>query len=207
VVDAATVLWEDADEQDYPLEDLDGRDQAAGPAAAPVPAERLQPGPAVHCLSLLVSQPQLLPQIQAELGGLGASPLDEDDFGSAVQRAICGALLAGAIQEDGTWPDAGFGEAEILAQLRAYDQRWPSLTRQQVLKDCVDSVLRLRIANLKERSRQLPALVREAEAEGQLEDAAAYRQLLRDLGQHRLMLEQALNARTHSGRRQALPSI
>jgi DNA primase len=164
-------------------------------------------GPASHCLALLTLHPSLLPQMQSDLGDLGVGPLDEDDFNRFEERAICSALLAGHVQEGGMWPEAPAALQETLEQLRRYGRYAPALAHQQLAKDVVDAVLRLRIANLKARSRQLPALVYEAETTGQMDDARVYRTLLQDLGQHRLALEQALNARSLYGRRQTQPSL
>lgn len=187
--------WEDAE----PLDEIWLPDEVA--PARPVAQRPLDSGPATHVLALLLMRPQMLSDIQSELAEMGVGPLDEDDFASAEEQAICVALLAGAIAEQGRWDQAAPALQQLLAQLRAYGQRWPALSRQQLAKDAVDSVLRLRIADLKDRSRQLPALVRDAEAEGLEEEARAYRQRLTELGRHRLMLEQALNTRTLSGRR------
>lgn len=170
-------------------------------SVTPAPVE---PGAATHCLALLVSHPDLLPSLQAELGQIGTAPLDEDDFGRAEERAICSALLAGQITPDGAWPAAPVELQQLLAQIHNYGRRGPSLSQRQLQQDAVNAVLRLRIEALKARSRQLPALVHQAEAEGQDEEAQAYRRVQRDLSRHRLALEQALNARTLTGRRQAV---
>jgi DNA primase len=205
--------WEDADEDDY-LEEAWEDAAASTPQRSqvttrpsPTSARPLQLGPGIHCLALLVLHPQILPQLQAELAELGTGPLDEDDFDQVEERTVCAALLAGNVPEAEQGSRADQAMAAVLGQLRAYGQGLPVLSGTQLLKDAVDSVLRLRIANLQARSRQLPSLVREAEEAGEEDEAIAYRQLLRDLGQHRLLLEQTLNARTHSGRRQAIPSL
>lgn len=163
--------------------------------------------PATHCLALLALHPRLLPELQAELTSLGAGPLDEDDFDKVEERAICTALLTGTLREGGVWPEANPALGAALSELTEYGQRWPELTNSQLLKDIIDSVLRLRISNLKARSRQLPYLAREALAEGQPEEARAFMVLANDLREHLHMLEQALNARTHAGRRQATPYL
>jgi DNA primase len=195
-----------------PPDDLEDSEPTPQPGApAPVrkstPAKSLPPSSANHSLALLVLHPDLLPEIQAELAQIGMSPLDEDDFGQAEERAICSALLMGRIGIDGDWPDADPLVAAALARLKAFGRRWPGLSRQDLLRDAVNSVLRLRIDALNARARLLPALARDAESEGHAAEALAYRQLLRDLGQHRLLLEQALSIRTYAGRRQSVPSL
>jgi hypothetical protein len=154
-----------------------------------------------------VLHPDLLPDVQAELARIGLGPLDEDDFGQAQERAICSALLADRIGDSGEWPDVDATVAPLLERLKAYGRRWPGLSRQELLKDTVDSVLRLRIDVLNARARLLPSLARDAESEGHAADALAYRQHLRDLSQTRLILEQTLSIRTYSGRRQTTPSL
>ncbi len=183
---------------------------AVGPTSALRPQrqrQKLETGPATHCLALLTMHPSVLPHLQGELADLGAAPLDEDDFHRAEERALCAALLAGQVQEGGDWPEAPPTLQEYLEQLKRYRERSPALMHQQLVKDVVDAVLRLRLAEVKTRSQQLPALLQQAEAAGQTDDAQAYRLLANDLKQRRRDLEQTLNARTLSGRRQAIPSL
>lgn len=185
--------------------------QASGSVSAPsAPAMArralaAESGPALHCLALLVMRPLLVPDVQSELVALGLPPLSEDDFGRAEERAVCAALLAGAVGDGGHWPDAPAAVQPFLAQLQRHGQRLPELTRPQLLKDAVDSVLRLRIAALKARARQLPALIRQAQAEGQAEELRTYHLLANEMKQRLLELERTLNARTLVGRRQAVP--
>ncbi len=160
-----------------------------------------------HVLALLVLHPDLLPDVQAELARIGVGPLDEDDFGQAQERAICTALLSDRIGDNGEWPDVDITMAPLFDKLKAYGRRWPGLSRQELLKDAVDSVLRLRIDALKARARLLPALAREAESEGHSAEARAYRLLENDLSQRLLSLKQSLYVRTYSGRRQMTPSL
>lgn len=205
-VEPPPVAWEDVDEEDYPVgsaaEGLSDMPPAVGRGLA-----RMRPNPASHCLALLLLQPQLLPQLQTELAEVGTGPLDEDDFVRADERAVCVALLSGAIDDSGRWSGADPVVEDILERLRAYGERWPVLTRHQMLKDLVDSVLRLRISGLKAQARQLPAMAQEASTAGQQEEAREYLRLANDLRQHIHMLERALNSRTHSGRRQAIPAV
>jgi hypothetical protein len=154
---------------------------------------------------LLLSNPELLPQLQSELMEAGASPLDEEDFSRAEERALCAALLAGAVEFDGQWPGAEPQLAPWIAILQTYARGQPNLPRQRLLDDMVDSVLRLRLTNLETRARQLPALAQDAVARGEDEEAQRYRQLMNEIGQQKRALERALNVRTLSGRRQALP--
>jgi len=199
-----------------PVQPPDDLDDAEPPESGRSPARKKSAGavdkgltssPASHSLALLVLHPDLLPDLQAELARIGMGPLDEDDFGQSEERAICSALLGGRIGNDGEWPDADATVAPLLGRLRTFGRRWPGLSRQELLKDAVDSVLRLRIDALSGRARLLPSLARDAESEGHSAEALVYRQLLRDLSQHRLILEQTLNVRTYSGRRQTAPSL
>lgn len=184
---------------------------AASPRPVPRPASArallaAESGPATHCLALLVMRPLLLPDVQSELAALGLAPLSEDDFDQAEQRAVCAALLAGQVADGGQWPEAPTAVQPFLEALRRHGQRLPELARPQLLKDAVDSVLRLRIAALKARTRQLPALLHQAEADGQEDELRAYQMLANELKQRRHDLERILNARTLTGRRQAVPS-
>jgi DNA primase len=178
-----------------------GGDYGSRPGRGPsTPPDR-----GTHCLALLLSNPELLPQLQSELMEAGASPLDEEDFSRAEERALCAALLAGAVEFDGQWPGAEPQLAPWIAILQTYARGQPNLPRQRLLDDMVDSVLRLRLTNLETRARQLPALAQDAVARGEDEEAQRYRQLMNEIGQQKRALERALNVRTLSGRRQALP--
>ncbi len=167
----------------------------------------LTSSPATHSLALLVLHPDLLPDLQTELARLGMGPIDEDDFSQSEERVICSALLAGRIGSDGDWPEADTSVAPLLARLKSFGQRWPKLSRQELLKDAVNSVLRLRIDALNSRARLLPSLARDAESEGHPAEALAYLQLQNDLSQHLLILKRTLNVRTYAGRRQTAPSL
>ena len=178
-------------------------------ALAKTPPRKPKPlgnGHGVHLLALLVLQPNIFPHLQSELVELGVGSLDEDDFSRAEERAVCAALLAGRLDDDdlrGSGPDL----ALHIEQLRAYGKRWPALSQSQLLKDLVDTVLRLRIDNLETRTRMLPTLAQDAEAEGNQEDAMVYRLMQGELSQHRRSLEQTLNIRTYAGRRKTAPSL
>ncbi len=162
---------------------------------------------AVHLLALLVNQSSIFPHLQSELVELGVGSLDEDDFSRSEERAVCAALLAGNLDDAEDSGDSDPDFARHIEQLRAYGQRWPELSQQQLLKDLVDTVLRLRIDNLEARTRALPALTQDAESEGNQDDAMAYRQMQGELSQHRRSLEQTLNVRTYAGRRKLAPSL
>ena len=178
------------------------------PAPARTPARKpkaLGNSHAIHLLALLVLQPGIFPHLQSELVELGVGSLDEDDFSRSEERSVCAALLAGQLDVADEWIDSDL--AWQIEQLRAYGQRWPELSQQQLLKDLVDTVLRLRIDNLETRTRALPSLAQDAESEGNQEDAMIYRQLQGELSQHRRSLEQTLNIRTYAGRRKMTPSL
>ena len=162
---------------------------------------------AIHCLASLVAYPRLVPSVQAELVELGVGPLGEDDFSRAEERAICRALLLGDLEHSEELDRRGDDLAFHIRELQMYAQELPDLTQAQLLKDLVDSVLRLRIATLKVRSRTLPALAREAEELGMAEDALSYRQMLADIGLRLINLQKTLNSRSHAGRRQMAPVI
>ncbi|MEZ4771248.1 MAG: DNA primase [Caldilineales bacterium] len=179
-------------------------------AMATTPPRKSKPlgnGHAVHLLALLVLQPAIFPHLQSELVELGVGSLDEDDFNRAEERAVCAALLAGQLDDVDDWRGYDPDLVQHLEQLRAYGQRWPALSQQQLLKDLVDTVLRLRIDNLETRTRMLPTLVQDAESEGNDEDAMAYRLMQGELSRHRRSLEQTLNIRTYAGRRRMAPSL
>jgi DNA primase len=193
-------VWEDAAEDEYPDLPVAMPPKAARPKAAQQRSNQISP--ATHCLSLLVLHPHLLPDLQAELAVLGIGPLDEDDFGQASERAVCAALVAGEL-DDSRWPDDNSPDAALLGQLRALARRLPPLPQEQILEDLLRAVLRLRISNLKTQARTLPALTHSAADDGQPEDIRAFLKQQQTLSEHRRLLEQLLNQRSHAGRRQA----
>ncbi len=200
---APPAAWEEAEEIDLPTPLTT---QPAPPARASKAARPAAPtSSAGHCLALLVLHPEMLPDLQAELVALGASPLDDDDFSRADERAICAALVSGAFDDD-EWPGMTAAEASLLAQLQAAGQRLPALARDQLLEDMLRAVLRLRIHTLKTQAKALPALTRSARDEGQSDDVRSYQQLQQSLSQHLRLLEQMLNQRTFAGRRQMAAS-
>lgn len=180
---------------------IETEDRGTRPGRSPA----IQPGRSTHCLALLLANTELLPQVQAQLMEMGASPLDEEDFSLVEERALCAALLAGTVEVDGQWPGVEPNLEPWMAELQAYARSQPSLPRQRVLDDVVDSVLRLRLTNLEVRARQLPALAQDAMAQGEGEEAQRYRRLMNEIGQQKRALERALSSRTLTGRRQALP--
>ncbi len=186
--------WEDAAQVELP-EPLPSR------PVRPAAQRNHQISPATHCLSLLVLHPEMLPDLQAELVALGASPLDEEDFNHAAERIVCAAVVTGEF-DDTRWVDRGQAEDALLAQLQAAAQRLPPLPRDQLLEDMLRAVLRLRISNLKARAKTLPALTRSARDEGQIDDVRSYQQVQQTLSEQLRLLEQMLNQRTHAGRRQ-----
>lgn len=170
---------------------------AAPARAKPHPRREAQTSPSAYCLSLLLQQPDLLPDLQAELANLGAGTLGEDDFSRADERVACVLLLNGALS----------GETEafargLLAQFQVGVAQLPTLSREQLLEDMLRAVLRLRISNLKTRAQALPALTHSARAEGLSDEVRLYQQQQQALSEHRRLLEQLLNQRSYAGRRQ-----
>lgn len=182
--------------------ELQRRRQTAGVIKRPT--RTLKSSHAVHCLALLVLNPNLFPDLQSELVELGVGPLDEEDFDQADERAVCVTLLSGQLDSAGNPHNSDSDLGEYIQLLRNYGERLPMLFASDLLKDAVDTVLRLRIDNLRVQSQMLTALKREAEAVGEQEE---YRQLLNDLARHRDKLENAFNVRTYAGRRKMAPSL
>ena len=189
-------VWDgDPEDAPPPLPGL-SRTKPARPAPSQASKQRASTTPATHCLSLLVMHPELLPDLQAELAGLGAPPLDEDDFTEVEHRVVCAILL----QNDRPQETAS---TLSWAQLQQAGQQLPELSRDRLLEDMLRAVLRLRITTLKAQARTLPALTYSAKEEGLDDQVRGYQERQRTLSEQLRVLEHLLNQRTAAGQRQA----
>jgi len=135
-----------------------------------------------HILGWLFLRPDLLVGLDAEMIGLQAPPLGQEDFNSAENQALLIALqsLPALAEEIGPedrlamLPEALWDQARaIVAEVR----RRPPLTDEKLVKDLGDSLLRLRERNLRRQIQQVEALIQENEEAGPRDTSADARKL------------------------------
>jgi DNA primase len=158
-----------------------------------------------HILAGLLSRPDLMGRLDAEMIEQQAPPLCADDFAGAENRAILVALQnataieAGDEDQDllpGGMPDVLQERCRaMIEQLR----RSPTLTDEKLLKDLGDSLLRLRARNLYEQIRQLEYLILESEQTGSHEQLRQYQDLMVSYGAQKRQIQVLLDARSMLG--------
>ncbi len=184
--------------------------EAAGSSATPAPRssaaasdQRSLLGLEEHLLGCLLSRPELLAGLDADLIGQHAPPLGPDDFLAAEQRAIVAALQT-ALPEDDEWrPDYALAQVPAFVRERwqvvlAKVQRNPLLTDEKLIKDLGDSLLRLRARNLAAQIKQLESLIRETEAGGR-EQLRQYQELMISYTAQKQHIQKLLHARSLTG--------
>ena len=173
------------------------RSSVAGRRSSPV-------GPEEHLLGCLLSRPDLLAALDAQLIGLGVPPLNPEDLDDAENRAILATLQA-HLPAAAAWepseiaaimPDA---LAEHCRGLLEHILRRPSLTDDKLLKDLGDLVLRLRQEGLYRQVSQVRYLIQEFEESSSLDEARRYRELMPIYTGQIAQVQKLLNARTMAG--------
>ncbi|MCC6778825.1 MAG: toprim domain-containing protein, partial [Hyphomicrobiales bacterium] len=161
-------------------------------------------GPEEHLLGCLLSRPDLLAALDAQLIGLGVPPLNPEDLNDAENRAILATLQAHL-------PATAVGEASEVAEIMSgalaehcralldHVQRRPSLTDEKLLKDLGDLVLRLRQEGLYRQVSQIRYLIQEFEESCSLDEARRYRELMPIYTGQIAQVQKLLNARTMAG--------
>jgi len=193
-------------------------ERAAGVAKARTRGEVGSPGgaaegrdvPAVfgleeHVLGCLLSRPDLMGRLDAEMIEQQAPPLCADDFASAESRAILAALQIAPSAEDaeGDQDLVPPGIPDFLQErCRAVIEqarRNPTLTDEKLLKDLGNSLLRLRARNLYEQISQLEYLILESEQTGAREQLRQYQELMVSYSAQKRQIQKLLNARSMLG--------
>jgi DNA primase len=161
-------------------------------------------GPEAHLLGCLLSRPDLLAALDAQLIGLGVPPLNPEDLNDAENRAILATLQAHLPAAAGWEPsEIAAIMPEALAEhcraLLGHAQRRPSLTDEKLLKDLGDLVLRLRQEGLYRQVSQVRYLIQEFEESSSLDEARRYRELMPIYTGQIAQVQKLLNARTMAG--------
>jgi DNA primase len=183
----------------------------SSPGAAPRAAGALAGGQASsasakegHLLGCLLSRPDLLSLLDAQLIELSVPPFTPDDFVETENRAVAmlvqANLPAGAADDPSeilaAAPDA---LAEHCRRLLAQAQRRPALTDERLLKDMGDLILRLRKDSLHQQVGQLRYLINELEENGNRDQLRPYQELMTSYSARIGQLQKLLNSRTMSG--------
>ena len=154
--------------------------------AAPRTASARHPvaiGPEEHLLGCLLSRPDLLAQLDAQLIDLHVPPLAPEDCADPANRASLAAVQA-QLPAATAWEPI-----EVLAALPAelgdhcqrilqHAQRQPALTDDRLLKDLGDLVLRLRKDDLRKQVEQVRFLIAELEESGDRDELRRYQEMM-----------------------------
>ncbi len=181
-------------------------DQGPEPKKAEIAFSRQRSGvgPEEHLLGCLLSRPDLLAMLDAELIDLHVPPLVPEDLDDAENRAALASLQA-SLPAAATWdpadvvatmPEALF---EHCRNILEHAQGWPSLTDDKLLKDLGDLVLRLRNDGLYQQVSQLRYLIVELEESGDRDQLRRYQELMTSYTTRIGQLQKLLNARTMAG--------
>ncbi|HUW14203.1 MAG TPA: DNA primase [Anaerolineae bacterium] len=182
-----------------------GEQQGASPQVTA--RQEGRPRPQDHCLAQLLLQPELLAVLDAKASAVQIEPLEAEDFGDVLDREVFAAVLEAqlseqSLQEEATRSTLAPPLQERLERLLNYGATLPALDTKQAADDLINVVLRLRLERLRRRVGELQYLLEQAQAEGDGrvgEYANLVVQHTGEIGR----LQQAFNARTWEGRRQA----
>jgi DNA primase len=157
-----------------------------------------------HLLGCLLSRPDLLSLLDAQLIELSVPPFTPEDFVETENRAV-------AMMVQANLPAvAAYDPSEILAavpealaehcrRLLEQAQRRPALTDERLLKDMGDLILRLRKDSLHQQVGQLRYLINELEESGSRDQLRPYQELMTSYSARIGQLQKLLNSRTMSG--------
>jgi DNA primase len=161
-----------------------------------------------HCLSYLLHVPELLPAADEALGACGEQPLGAADLSEPQDRALLDAwrawLAAGEKPEArGAFYDTLDGELQArLDILLRPRQQEPPVSDDLLQNKVLDAITSLRLRNLQRRNQQLRFMHEDARSSGDREAYRAFAQQNIELAARIGSLQQAINARSVSGRRQ-----
>ncbi len=157
-----------------------------------------------HLLGCLLSRPDLLTMLDAELIELRVPPFSPEDFADTENRAV--AMMLQVNLPAITTLDPGEIMAampEALSQhyrsLLEQAQRRPALTDEKLLKDMGDLILRLRKDSLHQQVGQLRYLINELEESGSRDQLRPYQELMTSYSARIGQLQKLLNSRTMTG--------
>ncbi len=158
-----------------------------------------------HCLAAVLHHPRLLAQVDGAMEGSGEAGFSADDLRRAEDRAILEAWrgwLAGGGAPDvrGAFYDT-LAESlqERVAHLVEVQEQEPEVPEELLRDGVLDAVARLRVRNLQRQIQELRFLLEDAR---DLESAETYAPLISQSALRIRRVQQAINARSISGRRQ-----
>jgi DNA primase len=164
-------------------------------------------GPDEHCLSLFLSHPALLSQVDAELTESKEEVASADDLSRAEDRAILGAWRkwlagGGAPEALGAFYDTLDQNLQDRVQVLVQAQKdQPPIPEDLLRNDVLDSIARLRLRNLQRQVHELRFLLQDAQATGDRDALRNYGQLSIRATRQIRRIEQEMNLRSMSGRR------
>lgn len=187
---------------------MTGRQKARKPAVAKGALE--QPVPIAfsleeHCLATLFRRPEFLERANALLGGISLSPLQEDDFLRAENRALFAVWQKSENEPSWQeWVDNLPKPLQLhLDFLLAHRLAGDELVGEEAERDFERNILRLRRKSIERTSRNLGILQAESLERGDAK-AAEYHHAGLALETDRLRLDRALAERTARGKREQI---
>jgi DNA primase len=186
------------------------RRRAAPPREAPDASEAAQFMLDEHCLSYLLHLPELLAVADEALQACGEQPLQAADLSKPQDRAILDAwrewlAAGGAPQARGAFYDTLDDElqARIDTLIRPRRQE-PPVSADLLENKVLDAIAALRLRNLQRRNHQLRFMHEDARSSGDREAYRGFAQQNIELAARIGRLQQSMNSRSISGRRQRL---
>jgi DNA primase len=158
-----------------------------------------------HCLSLLLTHPNLFAEVDRTLQAVGEQPFDESDLTRSDDQATFSAWQEWTNSSGSLGVRAAFYDTldenlqervETLLQAR---EGQPTVPDNLLREDILDAVTRLRLRNLQKRIQELRFLLEDTQDR---EVAVTYGPLITQAATRIRRLEKGLNDRSMSGRRQ-----
>lgn len=176
-------------------------------AAKPQPSTTEPAGPLdwdVHCLSFMLTYPDLVNLANRLLDETGEAPLQGEDMSRAQDRAILTAWQTWLDQNQDPNPKGPFFDTldenlqERVTALLRIKESHPTLPREDLKDDTLSMVIRIRERNLQRRLRELRFLLEETPGR---DAAAMYGPSINQTMLRIRRLQKTINARSMSGRR------
>ena len=188
-----------------------GRQEPAGPRRSEPKPEEENGAPLGldgHCLAFILYHPALLGRADEVMAASEEPPLDTEDLGRPDDRAILKAWRqwlanGGAADARGPFYDLLDEQLQDRVDILVRVQKEQPEVPEELLRDQVlDAIARLRLQNLRRRNRELQFLQEETRASGDRDLYRSYVQSIIANTTRIRRLEQAVNQRSISGRRQ-----
>ena len=199
-------LWQQI--RQTPGREEPGRPRRPEPDTKPAEPSGAPLGLDGHCLAFVLCHPALLGRADEVMAASEEPPLGTEDLGRPDDRAILKAWrewLANGGAADARGPFYDLLDEQLqnrVDTLVRVQKEQPEVPEELMRDQVLDAIARLRLQNLRRRNRELQFLQEEARASGDRELYRSYVQSIVHNTTRIRRLEQAVNQRSISGRRQ-----